>query len=116
MNENSLKNLIPAKKGEVRNPRGRKKNADCLLACIKTELANKSLNGVTTKEQMIASVLVGMAEKGSLKAIEILMTYTAVKPTQGVDLTSKGERVASSFSFILPDGTKLTPGKLASGG
>ena len=56
------------------------KKADCLLSCIKEELAKKSLNGISTKEQMIAAALVGMAEKGNLKAIELVLEYTAVKP------------------------------------
>jgi len=91
MNPNSLRNLHPFKKGEPRYRPGRPCKADCLLDCIKDELGKKSLNGVTTKEQMIASALVSMAEKGNLKAIEILMSYTTAKPVAGIDLTSKGK-------------------------
>ncbi len=89
MHPNSLANLRPFKKGNSGNLKGHPRKEDCLLDCIKTELNSKSLNGVTTKEQMIANALVSMAEKGNLKAIEILMSYTTAKPS--IDLTSKGK-------------------------
>lgn len=84
-NDKRLLNLRPIKPGEVRNPHGRKRKADCLISCIKAELDSKSLNG-QTKEQMIASMLVGLAEKGNLKAIDLLMEYTIMKPAQALNL------------------------------
>lgn len=77
------------KKGQSGNPNGRPKKGDCLLDCIKIELKKKSLNGLT-KEENIVGLLVTMAERGSIKAIELLMSYIIAKPTQGVDLNTRG--------------------------
>jgi hypothetical protein len=79
--------LKPFKPGQSGNPKGRPKKSDCLIDCINKELSSKSVNGVSTREQIIASALVGMAEKGNLKAIEILMTYTTIKPVQAHEIT-----------------------------
>ncbi len=96
----NLKNIPKTKRGNPAwtkgvsgNPKGRKPKADCLLSCIKSELDSKSINGKQTKEQVIAAALVEMAERGNLKAIELLMSYTIVKPTQQLDLTTKGEAI-----------------------
>ena len=86
MHPNSLKNLRPAKPGEVRNPKGSLKKADCLLDCIKEELSKLSLNGIDTNEQIIAGVLVGMATKGNVRAVELMMSYLHARPAQGIDL------------------------------
>ena len=93
MHPNSLANLRPFAKGNRGNPNGRPRKEDCLLDCIKTELSSKSIDGVTTKEQMIAGALVSMAEKGNLKAIEILMSYTTVKPVVRTDVTTGGDKI-----------------------
>ncbi len=78
------------KKGESGNPHGRKRKEDCLLSCIKEELSKKSINGKSTKEQMIAAALVQMAEKGNIKAIELVMEYTCVKPKTDSTVELKG--------------------------
>ncbi len=91
MNPNSLANLRPAKPGEIRNPKGAPRKADCLLACIKEELAKSSLSTGQTNEQLIAVMLVTQATKGNLKAVELLMSYTVSKPAQGIDLNAKGK-------------------------
>jgi len=97
MHNNPIDNIPKAKRGNPNwvpgvsgNPKGAKKKADCLLSCIRAELAKKSANGVSTKEEMIAAALVQMAEKGNLKAIELVLEYTTVKPTQGLELTGIG--------------------------
>jgi len=95
-------NLKPCKKGEVRNPNGRPKKTDCLIDCIKSELRSKSLNGLT-KDQMIATILVAMAARGNLKAIELLMSYTTPKPTQALDVTTKGEAIGDGHKDIPPE-------------
>jgi len=71
-------------KGESGNPAGRKRKADCLISCIKSELEKLSINGTETNEQLIAGVLVKKAQSGDLKAIEILMSYTVSKPRQDI--------------------------------
>lgn len=79
--EIQLRNLRPAVKGEPsRNPEGRPKKADSLISCIKEELAKVSINGMSTNEQLIAGILVGKATTGDMKALDILMEYTVVKP------------------------------------
>ena len=91
VSEKSLANLRPPKLGERRNPKGRPKKADCLIECIKSELSSKALNGISTKEEIIAGILVDKAQRGDLKAIELLMSYTCIKPTQEIGLTTKGK-------------------------
>ena len=88
MNPNSLANLRPVQPGQVLNPRGPKKKQDWLLACIKDELVKLSPNGVSTNEQIIASMLVAQATKGNIKAVELMMAYLHAKPGLDID---KGE-------------------------
>lgn len=110
INERSLANLRPFKKGENGNSPGRPKSADCLISCIKTELARMSNDGIYTNEQRIAMALTHKAVLGDTKAIELLMAYTTPKPTASVDVTTGGEKIRT-FSFVLPDGTKVLPGQ-----
>ncbi len=70
------------------NDAGRPKQADCLISCIKEELAAQHEGTNLTNEQMIAKMLVAQATKGNLKAAEMLMTFTTPKPDQGVKLSS----------------------------
>ena len=88
----SLANLRPQMKGEPsRNPKGRPPKADCLLGCIREELGKKTANGVTTNAALIASVLVAMASKGHIKAIELVLSYLHSKPTQGINMEVKAD-------------------------
>jgi hypothetical protein len=81
ISERSLANLRPQKPGEPgHNKAGRPKKADCLIGCIKDELEKLSINGTSTHEQLIAQALVSMAAKGNIKAIELCLEYTTVKP------------------------------------
>ncbi len=100
ISENSLKNLIPIKPGEVRNPKGRTRKIDCLLSCIKEELAKLSINKVSTREQLIAAALVGKAEAGDIRAIELCLEYTVAKPK-----TEAGIEIKGGFK-VLWDGNK----------
>ncbi len=68
------------KPGQSGNPNGRKKKADCLLSCIKVELDAIPAGSTLTNEQMIAASLISQARQGNLKAVELLMEYTAIKP------------------------------------
>lgn len=90
-------NLIPAKKGEVRNPKGRGKgvlNSKTRLLRI-LELVTETKNPVTgeTEEFTIAEQLdmqiIAKARKGDLKAYEILLDRLEGKPkqTSEVELT-----------------------------
>ena len=90
-------NLIPAKKGEVRNPKGRGKgvlNSKTRLLRL-LELVTGTKNPVTgeTEEFTIAEQLdmqiIAKARKGDLKAYEILLDRLEGKPkqTSEVELT-----------------------------
>ena len=79
------------KKGESGNPAGRTTKESCLLSCIKEELGKPSINPALTNEQLIASMLVAQATKGNLKACDMVMEYTIVKPKQDMNITSNGE-------------------------
>ncbi len=76
-------------KGVSGNPNGRKHKEDCLLSCIKSELEVLDKSG-KTKEQMIATALVQRASDGDLKAIELVLEYTAVKPKAESSVELKG--------------------------
>ncbi len=106
MHPNSLANLHPVQKGEIRNPKGPGKKIDCLIDCIKAELAKPSLAPGLTNEQLIAAMLVSQATKGNLKAAELIMSYTTAKPTASVDLNAKG----SLELLVRWDGNRDTPG------
>ena len=89
ISENSLKNLRPAQKGEVRNPLGRPLKEDCLLSCIKEELLHTAPGSPATNEQLIAFVLVKKATEGDIHAIDLMMSYLHSKPSQGIDVNAK---------------------------
>jgi hypothetical protein len=93
------------KKGVSGNPQGRKKKADCLVSCIKDELAQFVAEGSkVTKEQMIATILVGKAIAGDLNAIKLTLEYTAGKPAQAVNLgDANGEPMKTNPVFIVAD-------------
>ncbi len=112
---NSLRNLKSAP-GVSGNPAGRKPKADCLLSCIKEELAKPNpLQPNLTNEQLIASMLVSQATKGNIKAIDLMMSYLHAKPTQHVGLEGPDGQPISSFVFLLPDGSRVTPQELVRG-
>lgn len=79
--------------GVAANPRGRPKKEDCLVSCIKDELAKISSNGVSTNEQLIAGMVVQMAQQGNLRAIEICLDYVSGKPVQMISGVAGGEPV-----------------------
>ena len=71
-------NLIPPKKGEIRNPNGRPKKELCLISLVKEEFETKMLdkNGIPTgmtKAQAFAKALINQACKGNATAIKELL-------------------------------------------
>ena len=91
-------NLIPAKKGEIRNPKGRGKgvlNSKTRLLRL-LELITETKNPVTgeTEEFTIAEQLdmqiIAKARKGDLKAYEILLDRLEGKAKQSTEVEISG--------------------------
>ena len=87
-NSNLLKRGNPAwRKGVSGNPKGRKPKIDCLLSCVKAELAAKCAEKPgLTREQVIAGLIVDKALAGNETMIKLLFEYTVIKPAQAVNL------------------------------
>jgi hypothetical protein len=91
-------NLIPAKKGEVRNPNGRPKgvqNSKTRLLRL-LELVTKVRNPVTGEEEEFSIAeqldmqIIAKARKGDLKAYEIILDRLEGKPKQSTELEVSG--------------------------
>lgn len=94
VNEKSLKNLIPAKKGEVRNPNGAPKKLpeiDALMAIVMGE----DKDGITAAEAILKA-LRSKAAKGDIRAAEVLLdrAYGKAKQTLENNMNfSKGAKI-----------------------
>ena len=95
-------NLIPAKKGEIRNKYGKKKgtkNFKTILEKflkIKTELKNPLTNEIkkmSIQEAVILSLLDKAINKKDTKAIELIIERMDGKLKETVDLTTKDEQL-----------------------
>lgn len=91
-------NLIPAQKGEVRNPNGRPKgvpNSKTRLLRI-LELVQKKRNPVTGQDEEFSIAeqmdlqLIKKALNGDLKAYEILLDRLEGKPKQSTEVEVSG--------------------------
>lgn len=102
-------NLIPAKKGEVRNPNGRPRKfvSELRAQGYKVSEVNDAIQVLmsmtvdelkevyqdpkaTVLEKTIASAIRKSIEKGSLYSIETLLTRVYGKPKEQVDLSTSG--------------------------
>ncbi|MBA2248889.1 MAG: hypothetical protein H0W12_01710 [Chitinophagaceae bacterium] len=91
--EKQLANLRPAKSGEVRNRNGAPKKLPDLKILIATELT-KEVDGKTNAERILAA-LQKKAEKGDVRAAELLLDRAYGKAHQHIqieDVTNR-ERV-----------------------
>jgi len=91
-------NLIPAQKGEVRNPKGRGKgvlNSKTRLLKL-LELVTTTKNPVTGEEEeftiaeQLDMQIIAKARKGDLKAYEILLDRLEGKPKQSTEVEVSG--------------------------
>ena len=91
-------NLIPAKKGEVRNPNGKPKgvlNSKTRLLRL-LELVTKVRNPVTGEEEEFSIAeqldmqIIAKARKGDLKAYEIILDRLEGKPKQSTEVEVSG--------------------------
>lgn len=96
-------NLIPAKKGEVRNPKGRGKgvpNAKTRYQRI-LNLIEKVKNPVTgeieefTVAEIMDMKIMQKARSGDLPAYKEIMDRLEGKAAQSVDVTSDGEKISN---------------------
>lgn len=112
-----IQNLIPAKKGEVRNPNGRPKLPEEVRAMKEasieqlivsyhkfafTDLKELSSNPpVNLIEQGVRQTIANFANSGEVDHIARLWDRVLGKPMESIDVTSKGESITS--------GEKLNP-------
>jgi len=100
--EKKYPNLIPAKKGEVRNPKGRPKGSPNLKTLISKwmEVKEKVANPFNGKEQKLTQAdimvlkMISMARKGNVAAWVALTDRLEGKPEQ-------------QLSHKVPEGTKM---------
>lgn len=111
--EDRLKNLIPAKKGEIRNPKGRGKGALNTRTILKNflNIEMKQKNPFTKKEeQMTVLELMNLKQianalEGDLNAYkEIINRYEGLLTTK-TDITSDGNAILTppTIVFKKPD-------------
>lgn len=98
-NPKAIDNLIPAKKGEVRNPKGYPKGLKHSKTRLKrlleltenlTNPVTKEVEGFTIAEQMdLAQIM--KARKGDTKAYNAILDRLEGKPTQEMNLNQQGD-------------------------
>ena len=119
-------NLIPVKKGEIRNPNGRPRKYVSLLKEQGYKLAeiNDTIQAMmsmdleelktvwdnpkaTILEKTIAAAMRKSLEKGSLYSLETLLTRVYVKPKETVDTTNKTELTGKIQVEVITSGVPL---------
>lgn len=89
-------NLIPAKKGEIRNPNGRPKKLPALDTLI-AEIMGEEKEGISAADAILRK-LRQMATQGNLRAAEILLDRAYGKAKQVVE--NKGEGLTVNISGL----------------
>jgi hypothetical protein len=116
MNKKSLDNMIPPKKGEIRNPNGRPKgslNSKTILlkflALRKTieNLFNDGASEEFTLMELINLKQIANAMDGDLHAYREIMDRTEGKVTQQIDATTNGESLNDKPFVIHIDGKAM---------
>ena len=97
--------LIPAKKGEVRNPNGRAKGSKNKSTIFKELLATKTNNGLTN-EQILLKKIIQLASDGDLKAIQTIFDGAYGKDKQTVEQTTIDIRPPKIEFFSNDEDTK----------
>lgn len=98
---NGHENLIPAKKGEIRNPNGRPKGLPNSKTVLRRLLAltEQTKNPVTgemeemSQLEIITLKQLANARKGDLKAYREMLDRLEGKAQQSVDMTSMGQQL-----------------------
>jgi poly-beta-hydroxyalkanoate depolymerase len=119
-------NLIPVKKGEIRNPNGRPRKYVSLLKeqGYKVSEINDTIQAMmamdieelksvwdnpkgTVLEKTIAAAMRKSLEKGSLYSLETLLTRVYGKPKETVDTTNKTELTGKIQVEVITSGVPL---------
>lgn len=119
-------NLIPAKKGEIRNPNGRPRKYVSLLKeqGYKVSEINDTIQAMmamdiielksvwdnpkaTVLEKTIAAAMRKSLEKGSLYSLETLLTRVYGKPKETIDTTNKTELTGKIQVEVITSGVPL---------
>jgi hypothetical protein len=87
----NIKNLKPFKKGQSGNPKGRPKSLPKLEKLI-IEILGEEEDGESSAKAIIKA-LTKKAEKGDIRAAELLLERAYGKTKTEIDLTSKGEGI-----------------------
>jgi hypothetical protein len=97
---NSLKNLKPVQKGEVRNPNGRPRDDECLTSIMKQVCLEEKeyilRNGETVKKPRLVRVVekcLELAEGGDIAGIREILKYNLPLPMQHYGIGENGEVV-----------------------
>ncbi|MGZ5283722.1 MAG: DUF5681 domain-containing protein [Bacteroidia bacterium] len=89
INKNSLANLKPAKKGEVRNPKGAPQKLPELKDALENILASPT--GKASELEAILRAIINKAKKGDVRAAEFILDRFYGKPKQAIDLQHGGQ-------------------------
>lgn len=122
-----IQNLIPAKKGEVRNPNGRPKLPEEVRAMKEASIEQlivsyhkfaftnlKEINSnppVNLIEQGVRQTIANFANSGEVDHIARLWDRVLGKPMESIDVTSKGESITSGEK-LSPDERRMMIDKL----
>jgi len=118
----SLANLIPAKKGETRNPNGRPPKSRCVTTCLAellqgnpSKVKAKWLKQGQTGAMMVALALFVKMGHGDTSAIHEGLDRVQGKVTEHIDATTNGESLIPKPSLIIqmPDGKNINSSELA---
>ena len=99
-------NLIPFKKGQSGNPKGRPKKLPQLDKLLDQVLGVEN-NEKSEAEKILRSLLT-RAKKGDVRAAEILLDRAYGKPKQAIDLTTNGESIHTTVVFQDPRSASST--------
>ena len=94
-------NIIPPKKGEVRNPKGKPKGTKNKSTIFKEMLASKINGDLTVQEELVTKLYEAMKD-GDLKAIDLILNGAFGKDKQVVEQTNVNDKPVK-IEFIKKD-------------
>jgi hypothetical protein len=85
----SKEDLIPAKKGEIRNPKGKPKGTRSLKTILRKYLESKTTEGVPVIDEIVLK-LIEKAKRGNDKSIQDILDRYYGKATEHIEQNVKG--------------------------